>query len=327
MMKDLVSVIVPVYNVEKYLKRSIDSILAQTYENIEIIIVNDGSTDSSRSILSKYENEYTSKIVVYDKANGGLSSARNLGLDMANGEYIAFIDSDDTINKNMISDMVKMLKEYNCDISMCGRFDEYTSKQVEKYTLDNPIVFNSSDVIKNILIRKNMDFAACDKLYKKELWKDIRFPNGKNHEDMYTIPYIIRESKKIIHIGKPYYHYYHREGSITTTINEKRVRDYYDAVHSISKIVKNNYNNIIKEYIFFMNNSYLTLLILINKVNEKNKKIMSIENEAKNYLKINWRNKFSLGLMSKRRKLTYFLIKHSIYSVLTDIKTVIKGKT
>lgn len=320
--KTLVSIIVPVYNVENYLEKSLDSILRQTHKNIEIIVVNDGSTDKSREILTKYEKKYYYKLIVYDKDNGGLSSARNYGIERAKGDYIAFVDSDDTIDENMISEMVEKICEYDCDIAMCGRYDIYNKKQIEKYSLNNPWILNSEEVLKNMLIRNKMDFAACDKLYRKELWQNIRFPEGKNHEDMYTIPYIIRKSKKIIHVGKPYYHYFHREGSLTTTVNEKRVRDYYSAVHSISKIINDSYNNINKEYIFFMNNSYLMLLLLINKASEKNKQIMNIEYEANKYLQKNWNNRFSLNLMTRQRRIMYFLIKHSLYDKLTKVKII-----
>lgn len=327
-MKELVSVIVPVYNVEKYLERSIDSILAQSYENIEVILVNDGSTDNSRLILSKYEMVYSSKLVVYDKSNGGLSSARNFGLDKANGEYILFVDSDDTIDRNMIANMMKMIKKYNCDIAFCGRFDEYSDKQVKNYTFDKSIIFSNKEVIKNMLIRNNMDFAAWDKLYKKELWENIRFPDGINHEDMYTIPYIINKAKRIVHVGIPYYHYYHRTGSITTTVDEKRIKDYYSAIQRISDVVKSNYKEIKDEYIYFMNNSYLTLLLLINKLDIKNTKkenieIENIETEAKNYLKKKWNNKFSLNLMNKKKRILYFLIRYSLYKKVTSLKKIL----
>ena len=212
-----ISIIVPVYNVEKYLSKCIDSILNQTFNNFELILVDDGSTDSSIQICDEYRMK-DKRIKVIHKQNGGLSSARNAGLDIALGKYIGFVDSDDFIHKNMYQLLYSNLTKYNGDISICrfGRiFDGEKSTNIEDSCNVKVTEMTGYNALENLYNDKFLDFiVAWNKLYKREIFKDIRYPVGKIHEDEFIIHRILYESKKVIYIDKILYYYYQRDNSI-----------------------------------------------------------------------------------------------------------------
>lgn len=225
---ELVTVIVPIFNVEKYLEKCIDSIRQQTYRNLEIILVNDGSQDNSGSICDRYAN-LDNRIRVIHKKNGGLSDARNSGIKAANGDYISFIDSDDYIEKETYDILINSIKSNNADMAICGRWIEEELCRRELYTESKEIVMDSTEALKLYFKRRKMDASACDKLFKKELLKDMYFPVGKIHEDIFVMDKIIMKCKKIVHVGKPLYHYVNRKGSITKTSFTEKNLDYIDA--------------------------------------------------------------------------------------------------
>lgn len=217
----MISVIVPIYNVEKYLRRCIDSILSSDYKDLEIILVNDGSLDNCLDICKEYQSK-DERIKVIDKENGGLSSARNAGLDLAKGEYISFIDSDDYISSDYFSFMLKNMEETNADISVCGHYMAYENGKITNVSRENVIrSFNSYEGIDAMNMRffGFFDFASWDKLYKKTLFHDIRFPVGKKSEDWFTLPLLFKRAKKICYNSQPKYYYFQRIGSITRDNN------------------------------------------------------------------------------------------------------------
>ena len=232
MKKYAVSVIVPVYNVEKYIKECLESLVNQTLKNIEIIVVNDGSPDNSQSIIDEYTKKYPDKIKSYVKKNGGLSDARNYGIKKANGEYIAFVDSDDFVDVTMFEKMYNLARKNNCQVAVCNLI-KYSEKS-NKYEANNFIKKN-----KVVIIEEEQDFIsscrsfACNKIYKKELFNNIKFPKGQVFEDSSIIYNILFESKKIVLTNEDLYYYrIHREGAITTTINEK-IFDIFKSCDSI----------------------------------------------------------------------------------------------
>ena len=171
-----ISIIVAVYNVEKYLKRSLDSILNQSYKNIEVIIVNDGSTDNSRNICEKYAELY-SNIKVIHKENGGLSSARNIGIENATGEYIGFVDSDDYISSNMFEEMYNRIIESDSDIAISSFNYVKEGKILPEDNSGDTCIFTKSEAINgffNLTCPFNYSFM-CNKLFKKELFKENKF--------------------------------------------------------------------------------------------------------------------------------------------------------
>ncbi len=239
-MNDLISIVVPIYNVADYLDRCIKSIVDQTYRNLEIILVNDGSKDNSGEICEKWRKR-DKRIIVIHKKNGGLSSARNAGIEIASGKYIAFIDSDDYVSKDMYYELYQRLIENESDIIICGR--EYiwdNGKTYFRYHYDGRIEnYNSKQAIKEMNSFKKFDMAAWDKLYKIELFENIRFPEGKLSEDYYIMYKLFLKSNRITYYAYPLYYYYQRQNSITKNkkINFDFIYAAYNQMVEVSRIV------------------------------------------------------------------------------------------
>ncbi len=220
---ELVSVIVPVYNVAKYLPRCIDSILSQTYSNLEIILVDDGSTDESGAICDKYAKTDT-RIQVLHKENGGQSSARNKGLDIASGEFIAFVDADDWVAINYIEVMYLNLTKFNADISVISylKVKEHFSPTLSerKYSA---ILFNPIEATEATLYQQKLDSGVWCKLFHRNLFNELRFVNGILYEDLDIIPRIYLSAKKIVLSNAKLYYYYTRSNSSINTFSTRRL--------------------------------------------------------------------------------------------------------
>lgn len=219
-----ISVIVPVYNVEEYLPRCVDSILAQTYENLEVILVDDGSPDGSGAICDEYAAG-DSRIRVIHKENGGLSSARNAGIDAAAGEYLAFVDSDDWIEPEMYGHMLGLMKKYNAKLVCAGRYD-VNGKTGEKSVglcPEKEECVTAEEMVGRIFLWKGCDSSACDKLYHRSLFTQFRYPEGKVCEDVPVTYRIVLQARRAVLCDRPFYNYCHRPGSISTSraITEK----------------------------------------------------------------------------------------------------------
>lgn len=225
-MNKKVTVIVPIYNVEQYLKRCVDSILLQTYQELEIILVNDGSTDNSLQLCNQMVQQ-DHRIRLIDKVNGGLSDARNAGLKQATGEFVCFIDSDDFILPTMIEKMVNQAEVDQADICVCDM--EYLYDDGTKSFASGGLVEKKSVQEMPELIRINN--SACNKLFKTSMFQDIQFPVGKYYEDLATVPILLYKANKITKVDEPFYVYYQRTGSIAHTAS-KKIFDIYDAIAS-----------------------------------------------------------------------------------------------
>ena len=218
-----VSIIVPVYNVEQYLDKCINSILNQTFRDFELILVDDGSTDNSGDICDKYK-KIDNRITVIHKKNAGLSSARNTGLKYSKGEYIGFIDSDDYIDKDMYNKLYNVCKENNCDISVCKFGHEIDGKYIRTQEDQYVKIMNNhegmEELFKGILYR----FSSCNKLYKATVFKEITFPEGRIHEDLSTTYRLFSNANKIAYINYIGYIYVKRSNSIlTSSYSNKRL--------------------------------------------------------------------------------------------------------
>lgn len=229
--KPVISVIVPVYNVEQYLTKCVDSIREQTFYDIEIILVDDGSTDSSGRLCDEMAKE-DSRIRVIHQENGGLSCARNTGIFVAEGEYLGFVDSDDYVEKDMYELLYNNLIKEKADLSICGMFDCY---QDRKIGINEPYyqVMDTSEAIQVIFAGKLVGGAsAVNKLYKKSLFQSVRYPEGKTSEDAFVIVDILMQCDQIVADSTQKYYYYHRENSITT---RKFTREQFDVVEAYQK--------------------------------------------------------------------------------------------
>ncbi len=234
MEQDLISIIVPVYNVQEYLKNCINSILNQSYKNIEIILVDDGSTDESSSICDLYVKK-DNRIKVIHKENGGLSDARNMGIKSARGKYITFVDSDDYLDENYVKVLYILITENNSDIA-CSRMkktDSLNDKIINKNEKIN--IYNSIDAIKEILYQRNIDNSAPSKLFKKDLFENILFPVGYAFEDLDTMYKLFLQANKIVSTTNNYYLYYQRQGSILHTVKDKTINDLLTIIDNMNK--------------------------------------------------------------------------------------------
>lgn len=220
-MSKIISIIVPVYNVEQYLKTCMESILNQTYQDIEVILVDDGATDSSGKMCDYYAAA-DKRVKVIHKENGGLSDARNKGISQASGEYIMFVDSDDIVSLDYVEYLWNMLEDTSADIAICDPVHCYPDKNCnfESETLRK--VFKPEDAIVEMLYQRSFLVAAWGKLYKKEFFCDINFPYGMLFEDSAIMYKIFDKAKKIVYGNAKLYGYMHRDGSITTKKFSKR---------------------------------------------------------------------------------------------------------
>lgn len=258
----LISVIVPIYNVEKYLSQCVNSLINQTYKNLEIILVDDGSLDNSGKICDEF-SEIDSRIIVIHKENNGLSSARNAGLKIAKGNFIGFVDSDDWLDENMYEILFKLIKDNDSDISCCKFFK--TADSEEKVpVIDNEIIqsFNNIDGLNNFYTDLyTQTVVAWNKLYKRNLFDNVTYPTGKIHEDEGTTYKLFYKANKITYTNKPLYYYRTTPNSITTRkFNKKRldIIDVYDEKIKFIRSINNSaiYSKTLKWYLFTLINCY-----------------------------------------------------------------------
>ena len=231
-----VSIIVPIYNVEKYLPKCLDSLVNQTLDDIEIILVNDGSTDNSGIIAKQYYENHKNKIKYLEKENGGLSDARNFGIPYATGEYIAFLDSDDYIEIDSYKQMYEKAKEEDADYIECDFIWEYPNKQI----IDKRLSYNNKqEMLTNVRV------VAWNKLIKREIIikNNLKFPKGLRYEDIEFTYKLIPLLNKVSYIDKPFIHYVQRNNSIANVQNEKTA-DIFAILENVEKyyIEKNLYN-------------------------------------------------------------------------------------
>lgn len=243
-----VSVIVPVYNSYNYLTKCLDSLVNQKLKDIEIIIVNDGSTDKSLDIINKYLKKYKN-MSLYSKENGGLSDARNYGIKRAKGDYIAFLDSDDYIDSNMLKEMVDYAINKDLDIVVCDSINVYNNGKQEYIKSNNHY---SDDDIRNYIISPPM---ACIRLFKRNLFDKIEFKKGIFYEDLELTPRMVKLTKKIGFLEKGFYYYVHREGSIM------KQKSFNDKLLDIFTVLEHNKKELIKDYHDEVEYMYITHLL------------------------------------------------------------------
>ena len=282
MKNDLISIIIPVYKVEKYLEKCIESVLKQTYTNLQIILVDDGSPDNCGKICDEYAKK-DPRIEVIHKVNGGLSDARNVGIAKAKGKYIGFVDSDDYIKEDMYEILINLIKEYDADVSICNLYDVIDGKEYIRNNENGIQEYSRLEILKEVLLDKNIQSYAWNKLYKKELFDEIKYPIGKKYEDIGTTFYVFEKCNKIVVTSEPEYYYLKRSDSLVNNVTESTVLDYTDIIIQRYLYTQKNIEELRKYNNYYLAKTLITahndielLGSISEKMQEKYKKLYNL---------------------------------------------------
>ena len=316
-MGEKISVIVPVYNVEQYLERCVDSIINQTYTNLEIILVNDGSTDNSGKLCDELAKK-DERIRVIHKENGGLSDARNRGIDESESDLVGFIDSDDYIDSDMYEVLLKNLNDTDADLSMCALYDVYNNTPEAQVTNKETWKLSSEQAIRMVMEAKILSVTAVNKLYRKSLFTDLKFEVGKIAEDAFIMIKLLDKCEKIVATNEKKYYYVHRENSITTQKFSTKFLNVIEAYEQNSNIILEKYPKLKDVAQTRMNWAYfyvLDRLLLDDNYNDK-----ELENKLISYLKNHRKDILNDPLFTKGRKIGFIalLLNRNLYRKLIE---------
>lgn len=326
--QELVSIIVPVYNTESYLEKCLDSILAQTYKNIEIIIIDDGSTDNSYKILQEFQNK-DKRIVLLQQKNSGQGVARNKGIEVSKGKYIFFVDSDDRVTENMVEEMALEIEKTNSDFSsFLIAFEDSKSQKIYKEKFDNRILKNE-EIYQNVLEIKDIFTVPWNKIYKRKFLVDneIYFPKIKKNEDMLFVHKLAFFSNKCSFNNKIFYYAWMREGSTSRNITEENINTVLELLLEEKRfLIKNScFERFKLPYeVFYVR---VVLNVLLQSLFHKSKRIKEIKNIIKN----SDFNKYLLKLevikkLPIKHKITIFLYKIDFLEIAVKILNIFKFK-
>lgn len=312
-----VSVIVPVYNTEKYLSKCLNSLVDQTLDGLEIIVVNDGSPDNAQKIIDEYAEKYN-QIKAFQKPNGGLSDARNFGIERATGEYIGFVDSDDFVDEKMFEVLYKKAIEHDSEIALCDLEKVNERGEMFRSLPQSPQLPERIDLQKDLTIFGEMSCFACNKIFKRELFETLRFKKGIHFEDIELIPQLVLKSKVLTKINQPFYKYFERQDSISRTHTVKGL-DMFVAIENVKEsFLKSGYSSQTTEWNrFFILQGYYSYLAYVGYVKDKELKKKMIEklkselinekiskSEIFNYKRFNHNYLFSLPY----KKMIFYLL-------------------
>ena len=305
MNEEKISIIVPVYNVEAYLERCVESILKQTYTNLEILLVNDGSTDKSGEICDKLALR-DHRIRVIHKENGGLSDARNRGIDEASSNLIGFIDSDDYIDEDMYETLYRQMVASKADLSMCGHYDVYHQIPEKQVAEIKTWELMPEEAIKMVMEAKILSVTAVNKLYKKALFEQLRFRIGKIAEDAFIMVDLIHQCSKIVATNEKKYYYVHRENSITTQKFSLKFLNVIEAYEQNAKMISENYPDLYDVAIMRLNWAYFYVLDRLLVDNDFKDKVL--EDRLISYLKKNKRSILMDSRFTRARKMSFLVL-------------------
>ena len=299
-MDKLITIVVPVYNVEKYIDRCVESIQNQTYKNLEIILVDDGSKDNSAKICDQYAKK-DKRIKVVHKKNGGLSDARNAGIEIAKGKYIAFIDSDDYIDEHFVEVLYKSMIQYKTKIAIADICVQYDTGEKFENSDKTVYVETEKEILRKMLIGiRDLDNSACNKLYDMSLFKDIRYPVGRLYEDTATTYKLFSKCENMVINSFPLYYYMKRRDSITQgRFNPKKLQ-LIDSVSEMTTYVRSKYPELSPECDRKMMWAYLSTLSQLAASSKPDK---SIAKKLLKYINANGKSLLKKKVLSKRDKL------------------------
>ena len=318
----LISVIVPVYNVETLLPRCVDSILTQTYECLEVLLVDDGSTDASGEICEQFAKKDT-RIRVIHKENGGLSSARNAGLDVASGDYIGFVDSDDWIEPEMYAEMLALMERNGVQLVCAGRYDAdgSTGKKTVGLCPQRQEQISGEELAGRIFLWDHCDSSACDKLYRRELFDGIRYPEGKISEDIPVTYRLALRAQRVFLCDQPFYNYYHRSGSISkgAGITEKSFH-YSQHTAVILEDIRKNHPAIASQAEFLRVHSLYHILLRLDHASPEIRRTYQEEyRNARRELQKHWKFILSCPWLTMQQRVTDLLLIVNLYHLLRPL--------
>ncbi len=311
----LISIIVPVYKVEQYLAKCVDSILAQTYRNLEIFLVDDGSPDNCGAICDAY-GQKDSRIRVIHKENGGLSSARNTALEVAQGEYFGFVDSDDWIEPEMYETLLAGIRKYDAKMAYGGRYDVdgRTGEKTRGLCAQKDECITGMEMLGRVFIWDNCDSAAWDKLYHRSLFEEIRYPQGLNSEDVAIFYKLMERTDKVAMCSKPLYNYLHRENSITTAKISDKTFHFLHHTNTIYPYIQKYHPELTDRARYFHICALAYTVLTIDLAEEENRnRYLSRGNLCRKELRSHMRFLLRGGYFGKQQRLTNILLALGIY--------------
>lgn len=322
-----ISVIVPVYKVEAYLNRCVDSILAQTYRDLEVILVDDGSPDNCGAICDGYAAA-DSRVRVIHKENGGLSSARNAGMEIATGEYITFVDSDDWIEPEAYAHLLSVMKKYDVKLVCGGRYDVKSATGEKKVGLcpQKEEKISAEEMVGRIFLWDGCDSAAWDKLYHRSVLEGFQYPLGKICEDVPVTYKIVLKAQWVAMSDKPYYNYFHRPGSITTASVSEKTFHFSRHTEEILKNIRENLPGLEPQARYFRVRSLMYNLIRLETADAQSRKAFAGEYRGSRR-DISRHVTFALGspYFTRQEKITVLLMALGLYRWLRPLYHKLKG--
>ena len=320
----LLSVIIPVYNVEDYVARCIESVLNQTYNHLEVILVDDGSKDDSGRICDEFAVK-DPRVRVIHKENGGLSSARNVGIDSASGEYITFVDSDDWIEADGYEHLMDLMERYQVKLVCGGNYnvDGVTGQRTFALCPDKEEVLTSEEFVRRMFLWQGFDSSACDKIYHRSLLETFRYPEGKVCEDVAVTYKIVFGTDRAALSDRPFYNYFHREGSITiSTAAEISDKSFHFSQHTekIYADVKKNHPAVEPQARFLRVRSLSHILLLLDQSEaDVRSRFASEQCHIRNELRKHTGFILSSSYFSQKEKATNLLLILNLYRTLRPV--------
>ena len=327
MYSPLISVIVPVYKTESYLEKCVRSIVNQTYTNLEIILVDDGSPDNCPAMCDEWAKK-DSRIKVIHQEYGGLSNARNHGIACARGEYISFVDSDDWIEHDMYEKLYNVMVKYQVPLVIGGRYDVFEDRLDDKKrnTFGKEALLSAEELLPNMLLGRGCDSSAWGKLYHKSFWDTIQFPEGKIFEDIAIMYKVVIAAKRIAICDDPLYNYYHRRNSITSSTFNLKLLDYPNHTRKLFKEITTQFPSLEPYAAIAHIYALTTVLSKLSRIDysvfKQNKDIYtSYRQELKSFQKI-WND--NKELFSLKERIAIFCFSNPILYLVVRCKSKLK---
>lgn len=255
---DKISIILPVYNCESFIVECLESIKNQTIDNFEVVLIDDCSTDNTSEILKRYSSDDSRFLYNRNETNLKISASRNKGISLASGDYLFFIDSDDVIDISCLEKLYKALKNNEADVSICG-FEMFTDTYKKDADFKDQIILNNDELMKEIARCESIQNFAWGKLFKKELFNGVVFPEGRVYEDVYVIPYVLSKTNKAVFLEEKLYFYRQNPTSISKTLSLSKIQDFFLSMEQKGKLILEQYT----KSAYLMSQSFFDLFYLL----------------------------------------------------------------